>query len=302
MDHKLTSFAEIYALAAPVPVPAAAAAGRASMLSRMTGAVGRGAQAARSMFQYSPKAKQLAGYEGAQARVFVSPKTNRLVVDEGALAREGFSISDIRGAKNLAWKKFYEGKSLAKTQQLQASVKRQVQAAKSMYMKLITAPGIKGMWDRASPTMKKAVLVSSGLTVLYMLFSGKKPAGASEESKTIISSIEQNPSPIIPELIPRIDSVIQIANDKPDVIQALNNAKVSVTALNNAPLNLDDPVSGAAFSKAIKEAENAIGAALQLLDGLEQSAQDPQDLEKIQLLQGAFGEFLLEVIAVREQA
>jgi len=299
MDHKLTSFAEIYALAAPIPVPAAA--GRASMISRMTSAVGRGAQAVRSTFQYSPKAKQLAGYEGAQARVFVSPKTNKLVVDEAALAKEGFSIGDIRGAKNLAWKKFYEGRSLAKTQKLQASVKRQVLAAKSMYTKIMTAPGPKGLWDRSSPSMKKAILVSSGLSVLYMLFSGKTPAGASEESKTIASAVEKTSSPIIPEMIPRIDAVIEIGNriGNTVLVQALNNAKASVNALNNTPLNLDDPTSGAAFSKSIQGAENSISTALQLLDELEKSVQDVQDLEKVQLLQGAFGEFLLEVIEIR---
>ena len=297
MDHKLTSFAEIYALAAPIPVPAAA--GRASMLSRMTSAVGRGAQAVRSMFQYSPKAKQLAG-EGGTARVFVSQK-NKLVADKEALLKEGFSPEDIRDAITLAWKKFHDTRSLAKRQKLQASVKRQVQAAKSMYTDIITAPGPKGLWDRSSPTMKKAILVSSGLSVLYMLFSGKTPAATSEESKTIVSAVEKTPSPILLEMIPRIDGVIEIGNriGNTALVQALNNAKASVTLLNNTPLNLDDPTSGAAFSKSIQGAENSIGSALQLLDEAEKSVQDVQDLEKVQLLQGAFGEFLLEVIEIR---
>jgi hypothetical protein len=150
------------------------------------------------------------------------------------------------------------------------------------------------------PRMKHAIIVSTALTVLYYLFSGKAPQAQTPEMKALIENVQNPGMPIIIEILKRIEVVVPAATSagKTQAAAELNSLKTVMSNVQDAQLNLDNPGSGHAFTQLIRSAETVINSVLPQLQDLEGTLKG-EDLKAIEELQGALGEFLLEVSHVR---
>lgn len=169
------------------------------------------------------------------------------------------------------------------------------------YTSAMASGGIRQMIANAKlPKMKRAIAVSTALTILYYLFSGKEPQAQTPEMQAVVQNTPNPGMPIIPEILKRIEVVIPAATSagKTQAVTTLNSLKTAMTNVQGAQLNLDNPASGQAFTQLVRNAEAAINAALPQLQDLEGALQGEQQ-KAVEELQGALGEFLLEVAHVR---
>jgi hypothetical protein len=118
--------------------------------------------------------------------------------------------------------------------------------------------------------------------------------------QAVVQSTPNPGMPIIPEIIKRIDVVTPTATaaGQTQAVASLNALKTALTNIQGAQLDLDNPASGQSFTQLIRSAEATINTALPQIQTLEGSLQGEQ-LAAARELQGALGEFLLEVSHVR---
>jgi hypothetical protein len=169
------------------------------------------------------------------------------------------------------------------------------------YTTALASGGIRQMISTTKlPKMKQAIAVGTALTVLYYLFSGKAPQAKTPEMQAVVQNTPNPGMPIIPEILKRIDVVVPAATTagQTQAVGSLNALKTALTNIQGAQLDLDNPASGQAFTQLVRGAEAAINTALPELQTLEGSLRGEQ-LAAAQELQGALGEFLLEVSHVR---
>jgi hypothetical protein len=315
---------------APTPaVPRAGLGARLrSQIGRATQAVGRGARAgaaraagaARSTFLRSQKVtpaiknmlnkfkirgvRDAKGKLKVQARVTDKAGRARVVdVDSPealqALKGAGYSLDDIATARSQALKQMFNNELGSQISAFQKAVGRGTQRFEGLYVRTMggARTPIRNM-IAAHPALAGGIVVGTGLTVLSMILSGRPPAATSKESQQIVQSVPNPGMPIIPDIIKRTDAVIKLAQGQEAVVQSLNAVKTAMTELNGTQVNLDDPNSAQGYTQKVRAAEDAANSALLQLSTFVDKVQGAGQAQ-IQQLQGALGEFLLEILAVR---
>jgi hypothetical protein len=338
MDNRLLTFASIYKEAAGTPVvpvePVVRPGMGARIMEGLSGAAGRvgvglqeaGAAAGRGLRaitevpanvralaepqvntemvldpvtrEYAPKTTATQA-----ARVHYDANTKSIVgantpEEIAALKTEGFSDYQIQQARNLAMRNYYEGIRSARAAQRQANRQQAIDQGKAMFTKGFSGTHLQARLATMSPAGKAGMLVMTGLSVWYYLFSGKKPQANTEDGQSILMDVPPTES-IVPGIITGIDAVIDISNQlsKPDVATSLNTVKTALNVLQGSSLTIDDPSSSQVFVQNVKNAEAAVNAALPQLETLNPT--QPDDLQKVQNLKGLFGDFMVDVIDVR---
>jgi hypothetical protein len=334
MDNRLLTFASVYELrsmAAPaVPVepvvrPGMGArvmeglSGAAGRLGEVGSAIGRGYRAltevpanVRALTESRTGElslnKATGEFEGQPqpARVRYDAGTKKIVGADtpeeiAALKGEGFSDFQIQQARNLAMRSHYESLRNTRAAQKRESRQRTIDQGRAMFTKGLSGSHLQAKLTSMSPAGKTGMLVMTGLSVLYYLFSGKKPNAATEDGQAVLMDVPPTTESIIPNIITEIDSVIEVANrlSKPDIASALNTTKTSLNTLPNSSLTIDEPTSGQAFAQNVKNAEGSVNTALSQLEVLVPALTDQGDIQKVQDLKASFSDFLIEILDVR---
>lgn len=333
MDYRLLKFASIYEListAAPaVPVEPVARpgmgarvmeglSGAAGRLGEVGSAIGKGYKAitevpanVKALVEpkaeevFNPSTQEFVSQPGI-ARVRYDASTKKIVGADTpeeltALKGEGFSDLQIQQARNLAMRKHYEGLRNAKNSHRKETRQKAVDQGRAMISKGLSGSHIQAKLTTMSPAGKTGMLVMTGLSVLYYLFSGKKPNAATEDGQAVLMDVPPTTESIIPNIITETDSVIEVANklSKPDIASTLNSTKTVLGSLVNTSLTIDEPASGQAFSQNVKNAEVSVNTALSQLDSIIPALTDQNDIQKVQDLKASFSDFLIEILDVR---
>jgi hypothetical protein len=333
MDNRLLTFASIYELrsmAAPaVPVEPVVrpgmgtrimegVSGAAGRLGQVGSAIGKGYKAIteipasvkaltepKAEEVFNPNTQEFASQPGV-ARVRYDASTKKITGADtpeeiAALKTEGFSDSQIQQARNLAMHKYYEGLRNTKNIQRRESRQKVTDQGRAMFTKGLSGSHIQAKLSTMSPIGKTGILVMTGLSVLYYLFSGKKPNATTEDGQAVLMDVPPTTASIIPNIITEVDSVIEIANRlaKPDIASVLNSTKTTLGVLANSSLTIDEPTSGQAFAQNVKNAEASVNISLSQLELLIPVLTEQNDIDKVQELKSSFGNLIIDIIDIR---
>ena len=278
---------------------------KGTWFSKMMSSIGKGISSAFKPGEVPERVQNLMKEVGEVKLDKGSWKVSGLDENMAKLREAGYSNEELAQARSQAIKLQISQNMGSSIEAFGKSVDRAMNRAQDMYVKVRGGGGIQGLLAKAKlPTMKQAIIVSVGLGILYYLFTGGKPKTSSDDTKIIVDAVPQlSGPPIIPDLLPRIDGVVGIAQkaNKQDVVQALGAVKTAMSSISQVQLHLDDASTGTAFTQAVRSAESAINSVLPLLDSLTQAVQG-NDQAKVQQLKGGFGEFLLEIEHIRGAA
>lgn len=339
MDNRLFKFASIYeltSLAAGSPIiPAETAvrpgigtrvmqglSGAAGRLGEMTSSVGKGIKSiteipanvraltepkANTEEVFDPNTQEFGSKITNQTpRVQYDSKTGKITGADtpeeiATLKTEGFSDRQIQQARNLAMRNHYMNVRNAKSLKRQSEKQRTIDQGRAMFTKGLSGSHLQAKLSTMSPLGKNGMLVMTGLSVLYYLFTGKKPTATTEDGTAVLMDVPPANSPVIQNIIPEIDAVINLSEklSKNDIATSLGNVKKNLSSVQNNSLTIDDVASGQAFSQNIKNAEGSIKTALLQLESLSPILTDPEDLQKVQDLQTSFGNFIIDILDVR---
>jgi hypothetical protein len=332
MDYRLFKFAEVYELEAlgqrvPAATPRPVARPGAGALMRQVSRVGRGLRDTQQ-WAASGAASVGRGAVGSvrnimlrapriDARITNLLKQNKVKAVRGANGEITFrgkpgwetAVGDDIIAVKAAAKHHMYGREIAgrfrniedRITAWEMATGRSANRFYDNYTTALASGGIRQVIANARlPRMRQAIAVSTALTVLYYLFSGNAPRAQTPEMQTVVQNTPNPGMPIIPEIIKRIDVVTTAATaaGQTQAVASLNALKTALTNVKGAQLDLDNPASGQSFTQLIRSAEATINTALPQIQTLEGSLQGEQ-LAAAKELQGALGEFLLEVSHVR---
>lgn len=324
MDNRLFSFAEQFeleslALSGRVRAPAARPGigtrvmqglrGARTRATQLAGTLGEAATSARSAIRAAtriPEHVEALVRGGGRAAVRYNSKTGKIMGAEtpeeiAALKGQGLTDAQIRQVRNLAIREHYVRLQNMRAARGRGARQRVYNKGRAMFTKGFSGSHLQGRWAALSPTARTGMIVMTGLTVWYYLFTGKRPTAKTEDGQAVLMDVPPADSPMLPMVFPEIDAVIEIANrlGKTDVIGSLNAAKTALSAVQNSVLVIDNPTSSQAFSQRIKTAETAADTAVNQLDALSTAATAQEDKDKILDLEGSLGEFIIEVLNVR---
>lgn len=327
MDDRLFAFANIYELEVvaqargPRAVPRAARPGAArpgmgarlmqtlrstqTRLRQMPGQAVTGIRNTIRNLGRVPEKVQALTRGGNRARIRFDSRSGKIIgadtpAEIQALKQQGFTDAEIRMARNQAMRNHYVTLRHRSAAQGRAARQRVLDRAKAMFTKGLSGSHIQGRIAGMSPTARTGMIVMTGATVMYYLFTGNSPSAATEDGQAVIADIPPPSNPMIPEMTPQIDAVLALPSvaRNTQVAGALNATKTALAGIQGSQVTIDDPASTQAFVQKVRGAESAVNAALQQLETAITSA-TPQELETIKLLMGTYGEFIIEILNVR---